>query len=271
MIHKYRTLKRGDGFSGTENLRVRVREIQSHLHRLGYDPGSIDGLFGKNTERFVRAAQLRFGMVPDGVVRKSTWDVLENEHRALLRVRQQDLQRTANRLGVPLATIRAVDRVESRGTGFRSDGRPHILYERHVFRRNTKLRGAPSLIYGDPGGYSEGKPVDMSSGAWQWERLMDAYFYDPVAALRACSWGRYQVLGENAENLGYSSVFRFVEKMMASERAQLEAFARFIEINDLDDALREKDWAAFARSYNGPSYADNNYDTKLAHWHSHYS
>jgi len=29
------------------------------------------------------------------------------------------------------------------------------------------------------------------------------------------------------------------------------------------EALRKKDWATFARRYNGPGYAKNSYDTKL--------
>ena len=30
------------------------------------------------------------------------------------------------------------------------------------------------------------------------------------------------------------------------------------------DALRKKDWAAFARKYNGPSYAKRGYHTRMA-------
>ncbi|MCY7315094.1 MAG: N-acetylmuramidase family protein [Rubrivivax sp.] len=29
-------------------------------------------------------------------------------------------------------------------------------------------------------------------------------------------------------------------------------------------ALQRQDWASFARAYNGPGYAQNNYDTKIA-------
>jgi len=30
------------------------------------------------------------------------------------------------------------------------------------------------------------------------------------------------------------------------------------------EALRKRNWAAFAKAYNGPGYAKNQYDTKLA-------
>ena len=37
----------------------------------------------------------------------------------------------------------------------------------------------------------------------------------------------------------------------------------FIQSNRLDTYLRNKDWAGFAKRYNGPSYAENQYDKKL--------
>ncbi len=40
--------------------------------------------------------------------------------------------------------------------------------------------------------------------------------------------------------------------------------AKFIEKSNLDDALRAKDWAKFARGYNGPGYKKNSCDTKMA-------
>ncbi|MCP1548506.1 MULTISPECIES: N-acetylmuramidase domain-containing protein [Methylorubrum] len=39
---------------------------------------------------------------------------------------------------------------------------------------------------------------------------------------------------------------------------------RFIVTNGLDDELRRHDWAGFARSYNGASYAKHGYHNKLA-------
>jgi hypothetical protein len=42
-------------------------------------------------------------------------------------------------------------------------------------------------------------------------------------------------------------------------------FVRFIKINPgMLAALRAKDWAKFAKLYNGPEYMKNNYHTKLA-------
>lgn len=39
----------------------------------------------------------------------------------------------------------------------------------------------------------------------------------------------------------------------------------FIKRNPImKNALMNRDWAAFARAYNGPAYAKNRYDQKLA-------
>jgi hypothetical protein len=40
--------------------------------------------------------------------------------------------------------------------------------------------------------------------------------------------------------------------------------ARFIKAAGLQDELQNKNWAGFAKGYNGPGYAQNNYDGKLA-------
>ena len=45
---------------------------------------------------------------------------------------------------------------------------------------------------------------------------------------------------------------------------QLQAMVRFVKANHLDDELRAHNWAAFARGYNGASYAQHGYHTKLA-------
>jgi hypothetical protein len=52
--------------------------------------------------------------------------------------------------------------------------------------------------------------------------------------------------------------------MTRSEEAQLQAFVRFVSSRaPMAEALRKKDWAAFALAYNGPGYGKNRYDAKL--------
>jgi hypothetical protein len=84
-----------------------------------------------------------------------------------------------------------------------------------------------------------------------------------AAALRSTSWGLGQILGMNCAMAGFSDVEAFVAAMSDSEDAQLAAVTAFIDAAGLTGALRTHDWASFARGYNGPAYARNQYDTRL--------
>jgi hypothetical protein len=171
----------------------------------------------------------------------------------------QGIQACADKLSVKPAELWAVLQVETRGCGYFADRQPAILFERHVFSRRTQGRfdaQAPDLSNSKAGGYA--------SGPAEYPRLERAMALDARAALESASWGLGQVMGYHASDLGYGSVEQFVSRMMASEDEQLAAMATFIQRNGLDKALRNHDWAAFARVYNGAGYAKNQYDKKLA-------
>ncbi|WP_202922290.1 N-acetylmuramidase domain-containing protein [Pseudoxanthomonas koreensis] len=172
----------------------------------------------------------------------------------------------ATRLQVEEAALRAVAEVESSGGGFLPvpDARPRILFEGHVFHRLTAGRyGAshPGLSHPkwDRSKYS-------GSLAGEWKRLDKAAELDPAAAMQAASWGAFQIMGFNYALCGHDSVGRFVEAHASGAEGQLEAFANLLGRpgSPLLPALRRRDWARFARLYNGPAYARNDYDSKLA-------
>jgi peptidoglycan hydrolase-like protein with peptidoglycan-binding domain len=50
-----------------------VRELQIALQETGNDPGTIDGIFGSQTEAAVRAFQAERGIGVDGIVGPITW------------------------------------------------------------------------------------------------------------------------------------------------------------------------------------------------------
>jgi peptidoglycan hydrolase-like protein with peptidoglycan-binding domain len=59
------------------------------------------------------------------------------------------------------------------------------------------------------------------------------------------------------------SVADMVGRMVLSETEQLACAAGEIVNNEPLKALRSGDWTNFARIYNGPNYAINNYDSRL--------
>ena len=173
---------------------------------------------------------------------------------------EADYVQAAADLGAEVAAIKAVAEVETAGEAFDDMGRPRILYERHYFHRLTNGRfdkNHPTLSNKSSGGYGK-----FSA---QYGKLEEAYQLDPAAALKSASWGRFQIMGSNHAAAGHATVQEFVDALARSEAAHLRAFVAFVGANaTMKAALQKKNWAAFAKAYNGPGYAKNEYDTKMA-------
>lgn len=180
---------------------------------------------------------------------------------------EDQIQSQAKALGIEDAALKAVIEVECKGSGFNADNTPVILFERHVMRQRLIANGQlkvvdqmmikrPDLCSKTAGGYG------LYSA--QHGRLNAAAQYHRASALESASWGIGQVMGYHWQSLGYKSLQAFINAMYKDEASQLDAMCRYIEVNGLINALKIKDWKAFARGYNGSGYAKNNYDVKLA-------
>ena len=188
-----------------------------------------------------------------------------------------DFDDAARQIGVETAAVRAVAAVESGGrTGFDTKKRPVIRYENHIFRQLTKAKydkSHPDLsaAYGS----AEYKSTHRFGGAKyadeQWALLDKAFALAPDPAVMACSWGMFQVMGENYKAGGWSNLQQFVDDMFHSASQHLRAFLGFCRHAGLVPDLKTLQWAKFAQGYNGPSYRQNHYDTQLAHYYAQYS
>jgi hypothetical protein len=250
-----------------------VRHLQTNLNNNGARL-IVDGHYGDTTEAAVRAYQLNIGLVADGIVGQKTQSALAGDDCQQL-LKNADLVNAAQRLDVPLATLYAINEVESKGLGFLDIGKPVILFERHIMyrrlstvrhesenhadlkRRADQLAAAhPAIVNPKAGGYV--------GGIAEHQRLGSARVLNDIAALESASWGAFQIMGFHWERLGFASVQDFVAAMSADESQQFDAFVRFIETDPvLYKALKERRWAEFARLYNGPDYQRNLYDIKL--------
>ena len=177
-------------------------------------------------------------------------------------ISEQDYQAVADDLGVDVASVKAVAQVEAGGAGFLPSGDPKILFEAHVFSSQT-------------GGKFDTSHPKISSTKWdkslyrggqvEHTRLAEAMKLDRSAALKSASWGRFQIMGFNHKAAGYETVEEYVAAMKQDEGKQLKAFGSFIKSNPaMHKALKNKDWAGFAKRYNGSGYKKNNYDTKIS-------
>jgi hypothetical protein len=170
-----------------------------------------------------------------------------------------DYDDAAAELGVEVEAIKAVAQVETAGDAFEARGRPRILFERHHFHRHTSGQfdaSNPIISNSQRGGYGQFSE--------QYEKLEEAYALDQEAALKSASWGRFQIMGSNHRAAGFATVTQFVTALTQSESAHLRAFVSFVKSNaGMLDALQKKDWAGFARRYNGPAYYVKGYDKRM--------
>jgi peptidoglycan hydrolase-like protein with peptidoglycan-binding domain len=175
----------------------------------------------------------------------------------------------AAEFGVEQAVVYAIQKIESGGNGYLPDGRAKILFEGHVFWSQLTKAGK------DPSKYVAGNEnilfpkwdkTKYKGGAAEYDRLAQAQKIDHIAALKSASWGEFQIMGFNHKTVGYPDVESFVEAMKVPGTNNIKALMQFCKNNNLLRHVNgaSKDWAAFAKGYNGPGYAANKYDTKLA-------
>lgn len=206
--------------------------------------------------------QALIGTTPDGRWGRASRAALVDRFRntSAPMITPSDLAGFAVRLGCTVKQLQAVAAVESAGAGFDATGKPRILFERHIFHRLTGGKFSPApFSASDYGGYS----------VPSWSKLADAAGKNPDAAFSSCSWGRFQVMGMHWKKLSYASAFDLAVSTVTGEAAHFELLARYIETFGLKDELAKlsanpADCAPFAKGYNGPDYARNRYDHKLA-------
>lgn len=188
-----------------------------------------------------------------------------------------DYAAAAMELGCEIEVIQAIEKVESGGkTGFDDYLRPTILYERHIFSRNSK--GKYDAKYHDLSsktGYKLKKKgdyvaaIDLANNYYaatstiNYKRLAKAYQLDNDAALKACSWGKFQILGENYKAVGFGSVREMVDAHVKGQKGHLKAFVGYIKSKKLQNSLKDKNWTAIAKGYNGKGYKKFHYDERI--------
>ena len=171
--------------------------------------------------------------------------------------------------GIHPAALLAVKLIES-GTksGFLDSGKPQILFEGHVFykylKANVKSLDMNKLCAQYPNiVYPKWDKSKYFGGEKEWTRLEQARKINMKYANYAASWGMFQVMGFNYKTCGCKSIDEFVEKMCTSQEQQLLLSINFIKNSNLMVPLQKRQWATFAKGYNGPGFAQNKYHIKL--------
>lgn len=243
--------------------KTHVVQAQTALAAAGYYKGKIDGDFGGGS---LRAVQNLIDNTDKAVDILSKPDVVEPVDKKLSKA---DIVAAAKELDVEPAALKAVIDVEAAGNGFDNQGRPTILFEPHVFWDELG-----KIHYYTKRAELAKKHNGLLSPKWDkslyriggssHDKLKVAAELNWEAAHKSASWGLGQIMGFNAQKIGYATLKDFIDDMYESEAKQLKAMGMFLKANGLISKLQRHDWAGFARGYNGSAYAKNQYDVKLS-------
>ncbi|MCM1356749.1 MAG: N-acetylmuramidase family protein [Staphylococcus sp.] len=182
----------------------------------------------------------------------------------IITLTEEDFEEVAQRLGVEVAAIKAVVEIEAGRThqGFSAPGQPLVNFDLTMFRRFATRRGVNLAKYSKS--HSVVFTSSRGSQTRAYRRLEAARSINKNAAIEGTFWGMFQIGGFNWKKCGAESLDDFVDRMSRSERDQLDMFAEFITNTGLLKHLQAKNWASFARGYNGPGYARRRYHTRMA-------
>lgn len=192
-------------------------------------------------------------------------------------ITQDQFEVAANIVGCATPAIKAVYDVEASSRGYLKDGRVKILFEGHRFWKSlTKVNiNCIAFLKKNPGYTNILYPVWSSKfykgGPLEWNRLdlakqvCNLLQVDEDLAQQSASYGSFQIMGENHKAAGYDTAAIMLDAYNTrGEPEQLNSFVRFLKATGLDDELKDHNWPAFAKGYNGTGYARNKYDVKLA-------
>lgn len=161
--------------------------------------------------------------------------------------------------------VMAVSQVECKREPFYPDGFPAILFERHVFWRNAPKDKREEWHKAYPHICSKTATPKGGYGSYAAQRTKfnTAFNLDKDAAMKACSWGAFQELGENYKDYGFKSVGKFVDQMKNGLFGQADIFIKSIKKRRLVQAFVDKNYAVIAKSYNGVGYRKFKYDEQI--------
>lgn len=180
---------------------------------------------------------------------------------------RREIERVAKARGWGAAQLLAVAEVESGGKAFaivNGHREPLIRWEGHYFDRRLSEAKQAQARKAELASPTAGAIPNPSTQAGRWKLFERAAAIDRQAAIESVSWGIGQVMGAHWQWLGYRSAEDLLLDARNGVYGQVRLMAAFIDKSGLAAALANRDWAAFAKGYNGPAYAKNRYDAKMA-------
>lgn len=178
----------------------------------------------------------------------------------------------AKAAGISETGMLAIVEVETAGNPFEADGHtPQFLFERHIFHRELKARAPEKLDAAVKAGLAiptwspSTQYKDEGHSQQKMELLSRARTIDEECALRSCSWGLPQIMGNECMEVGFATAKAMVAFLTSNGiGGHLALMVKFLKARKLVGSIQDGDWAHVALRYNGKGYARNHYDTRLA-------
>jgi hypothetical protein len=142
------------------------------------------------------------------------------------KISEDDWVQAAGIISCEIEVIKAFAHVETKLAPFDQFLRPVIQYERHKFARHTHHRfdatnaDISGKAYTSAKFTKDGSPIAATDRyvSDAYARFERAYLLDADAAIQACSWGMFQVLGENYSDMQIDSPEKFMQMACTSDR-----------------------------------------------------
>ena len=180
------------------------------------------------------------------------------------------LEPLSAKIGIDKAVAVAVIAVESGGSGMGPDGRMIIRFENHLFwtfwGKANPAAYNQLFVFDQNTSWKGHKYHPQPNGPWldvhqnqnsEWAAFNFASTIDAGAAKKSISMGLVQIMGFNNRAIGYASPDAMFAAFAADEKFQLLGFFNFVKNDQRQiNALRNRDFAGFARIYNGPGQPD---------------
>jgi len=227
------------------------------LRRQGYYSSSATARFGKGVEKATMRFQEAAGCFADGIVGPITTSFAEALDFPGFQSRTSSAdQSLADKAGIPPDILEAVRRVESGGDS------SAIRFEPHIFvRLRPDLLGEIAYTKGNHGAWSS-LTRETNRAAFEIARKLDAR-----AAIKATSWGAFQVLGQHLLDEYDDRPDKAVDGFDTDpEQTSALLLARWFQANARARRAANAtppDFDALARSYNGPRAAKHGYQHRL--------
>lgn len=165
---------------------------------------------------------------------------------------------SAKSLGVDEAFLRAIAEKEGGSKGFYLNGKPVVRMENHILEKYFNGMGKSFD--------ADAKYGPNKVGSAEYDRFAAALKDNRNAAIYSTSFGAFQVMGFNAIPIGYKSLEEFFQKMSTSADDQFDAMVRFIKYKNLVPLIKARNYAGFAKVYNGSiAYAQGSNGLEALH------